>query len=129
MRGDEKTASQVMASPHWEVADTIFVVSFFVDYKVLTDDDNATWAVVVSRNLNQWVGCFVYRKDVFGNNVIQAKVHFIKCQGLLEVASVDSTKILIKISIIDLKTSKLRILNAYINSDHGKCDHMRFEGF
>ncbi len=74
------------------------------------------------------MGCFVHREDVFTDDMIQAKVHFIQCQSLLEVAGVDSAEILVKISIINFKTSKLGVLDAYIYSDHCKCYHMRFKG-
>lgn len=94
VRCNEQASGEVVTASHRQIADTIFMVGLFVDDKVLTDDKDATGADI-TWDLNQGVGRFVHREDVFADHMIQTKVHLVKSESLLEVARVDSAEILI----------------------------------
>ena len=57
-------------------------------------------------------------EEILADDVIEAKVHLIQSKGLLEIAGVDSTEVLVEITIVDLKASELRILDSNIDTDH-----------
>ena len=83
-----------MATSHRQIADAVLMIGLFVDDEVFTDDKDATRADV-TWDLDQGVGSFVHREDVFADHMVQTKVHLVKSESLLEVARVDSAEILI----------------------------------
>mmetsp|Transcript_36615 Transcript_36615/g.44736 ORF Transcript_36615/g.44736 Transcript_36615/m.44736 type:complete len:215 (-) Transcript_36615:25-669(-) len=60
--------------------------------------------------------------------MVQAEVHLVEGQRLLEVARVDRAEVLIQVAVVDLETGKLRVLNTDVNADHSQSDDVRFEG-
>ena len=58
-----------MAPSERNIANSVFMVYFFVDNKVLTYDDD-TARTVSSGHLNQHVSCLVYREDMFADDMI-----------------------------------------------------------
>jgi hypothetical protein len=72
---------------------------------------------------------FIYRSWIFADNVIESEVHFVKDKHLLVLSSHNSTISVVDFTIIHFNASKLRVLNAYIHSNHSKCNSMSFMSF
>ena len=91
---------QSLFESYWEVALDFFVICPLVHQKVLTHNNDAAWTVV-SGHLDQAMGRLVHWEDVFTNDVVQAQIHLIKCQRLLEIPCVHCAKVLVKIAVVD----------------------------
>lgn len=115
-----------MTTTLWEIAGTVLVINLFVYNEVFADDEDATRADIAGY-LEQGVGCLVDWENILADDVIEAKVHLIQSKGLLEIAGVDSTEVLVEITIVDLKASELRILDSNIDTDHCQSDNVRLE--
>ena len=66
-----------MATSDRQVADTVFMVRFLVDNKVLANDDDPAWTNV-ARYLDKHVSGLIYREDVFADDVIETEVHLVE---------------------------------------------------
>lgn len=127
--GEEKTLVFKLIISPWHCALSVFVVSFLVADKVLTDNDDSTWAKWIRRHLDQHVSFFIDRGAVLPHDMIKSEIHLIESQSLLNLTSDHCGIVAISFSIINFKTSELWVLDAYIYSNHVKSDCVRFVSF
>ena len=106
-----------MSAPQRNVANSFLVVRLFVNYEILADDDYAAWADI-ARDLNQHVRRLVDREYILADHMVQTKVHLVHRKSFLKVSSIDRTKVLIEVTIVNLEAGKLRVFDSNINADH-----------
>ena len=61
--------------------------------------------------------------------MVESEVHFVDRERLLNVACVNGTVVLIRITIINFETRELGVLNTHIDSYHRQSQDMSFVRF
>ena len=72
---------------------------------------------------------FVDRIYVLSDYMIQAEVHLVESQRLLEVPCVYGAEVLIQVSIVNLEASELRIFDANVDTHHRQGDYVWLKRF
>ena len=117
-----------MSTTKWYIADPILMISLLVYEEVFAHDNDAS-RPDVARHLDEHVCRFVDWIYVLSDYMIQAKVHLVEGQRLLEVSCVYGAEVLIQVSIVNLKAGELRIFDTYVDTHHRQRNYVRLKGF
>ena len=117
-----------MSATKWYIADPGLVIDLLVNKEVFTYDDDASWPDI-TRHLDKHMSSFVDRIYVLSDYMIQAEVHLVESQCLLEVSCVYGAEVLIQVSIVNFKAGELRIFDTYVDTHHRQRNYVRLKGF
>ena len=110
------------------IADPILVICLLVDKEVFTHDNDASWSDI-SRHLDEHMCSFVDWIYVLSDYMIQAEVHLVESQRLLEVSCVYGAEVLVQVSIVDLEAGELWIFDSNVDTHHCQGNYVWLKGF
>jgi hypothetical protein len=102
------------------------MINLFVNKESLAYHYNTAWTIWFSRDLYKQMRGFINRCRVFADDMIQTEVHLIEYQHFLVLSSHNRAVLVVRLTIINLKASKLWVFYANIDSHHRKRESMGF---
>jgi len=98
------------------------MIDLFVEKEARADYYDSSWAIRLSRDLDELVGSLIHRLTELSDYMVQAQVHLIDGEDLLAHPCYHRRKLVVGFPIVHLQASKLRIFDPHVNSHHIICD-------